>query len=167
MRWSTSPARPGGTVTMRSAVRSLLYGSAGCSRVGGSLIDASEGLGTGVEVTPEMKPVTVDPTPPATIPRPPAPTQRTPTPSVRTAATSTRRITTGRPRLRRMGRWVDRRVGPGDRGFALTGAGRPLDGGRGLTWACRESRRVVIARIVPRVRKSDAPGAPCRAGDAL
>src|SRR3954452_7422291 len=43
-----------------------------------------------------------------------------------------------------MARWLAIRVGPGDRGLTLTGAGRPLDGGRGRTWACRWSRRVVI-----------------------
>ena len=65
----------------------------------------------------------------------------------------------GRPPLRWIGRWVDRRVGPGARGLTLTGAGRPLDGGRGRTCACRWSRRVVIGRIVARRGPTGPAGA--------
>src|SRR4051794_28851741 len=36
------------------------------------------------------------------------------------------------------------------RGLTRTGAGRPVDGGRGLTCAGRTARRVVIGRILAR-----------------
>ena len=109
---------------------------------------ATTGRGDGVEVTPATKPPTVEPTPPATIPNPFTPTYRTPADRARTAATSAKRKTIGTPRLRLIGWRADSRPGPGERGLTLTGAGRPLDGGRGRTCVCRWSRRVVIAGIV-------------------
>ena len=127
---------------------SEVYGSVGCSSEGGSLMTETTGRGDGVEVTPATKPPIVEPIPPATIPNPFTPMYRTPADRARTAATSAIRMTIGTPRLRLIGWWADSRPGPGERGLTLTGAGRPVDGGRGRTCVCRWSRRVVIGRIV-------------------
>src|SRR6187455_576757 len=104
------------------------------------------GDGVGVAVTSSTKPVSVDPTDPATVVRPPAPRYRTPAASARTATTSTNRPTIGTPRERLTGVWTERRPGAGARGRTGAGAGRPLEGGRGLTWVGRVSRRFAIGR---------------------
>src|SRR5258705_1073553 len=144
MRRSRLPARPAGTVTTRSTVGSAVYGSDGCSSDGGSLMTSTTGRGDGVDVTPETNPVSVEPIPPATTPKPLTPTYRTPAERARTAATRAIRKTIGTPRLRLIGWRADSRPGPGVRGLTLTGAGRPVDGGRGRTCVCRWSRPVFI-----------------------
>ena len=133
---------------------SLVYGSVGCLSVGAMVRATSDARGDGVEVTLLTNPPSVEPIPPTTPPRPRAPTNTIPTPSTTTAASSPSRAIIGRPRSRLIGRWPDRRAGPGERVLTLTGAGRPVDGGRGRTWVWRWSLRVVIARIVARVRSN-------------
>ena len=145
-RWFLSPSSAAGTVTARSAVASLVYGSAGCSIEGGSAGMRSEARGDGVEVTSVTNPPRVEPMPPATLPSPPTATYRTATPRATIAAAMASRKTIGRPLPRWIGRWLASRFGPGDRGLTLTGADRGEDGGRGRTWVGRWSRRVVIAR---------------------
>ena len=135
---------------MRSTDSWFVYGSVGDSTRGGSLVTTGVGEGTGVAVTPETKSEKVDPTAPTTVPIPPAPTYRTPTATARTPTASASRPTSGIPRLRWMGVWTESRPGAGARGRTLTGAGRPLDGGRGRTCVGRDVRRLVIGRIVAR-----------------
>ena len=55
----------------------------------------------------------------------------------------------------------------GARGLTLTGAGRPVDGGRGRTCVCRGSRRVVIGGIVARRRKQGPRACVLSVGDGV
>jgi hypothetical protein len=109
-----------------------------------NLYDVESAGGDGVAVTPLTKPLSDVPTPPTTNPNPRTPTYRIPALSARTAAMSARRMIQGIPPPRWIGRWPASRLVPGARGLTLTGAGRPVDGGRGRTWVGRWSRRVVI-----------------------
>ena len=127
--------------------------------------------GTGVAVTPCTKFVIVPPRAPATTLSPPAPTYRTRTATARTPAPRASRPMSGMPRLRRIGACTDRRLCDGARGRALTGVGRPPDGGRGRTWFGRVPRRVAIAgdcRMPPPVGplrgRHGLSGCECRSG---
>ena len=80
-----------------------VYGSAGGSRSGASLIGTSVALGTGVATSLSTNPPNDEPTAPATRPSPPAPTYSTPTPSATTATASTKRMTIGMPPPRSIG----------------------------------------------------------------
>jgi hypothetical protein len=109
-----------------------VYGSTGNASVGASLIATIEALGVGVAVTLPMNPVTAPARSPAAFPKPAIPTYSTTAPSARTSATSPKLATSGvRPRSpeRRSVTWLE----PVVRGLTLTGAGRPVDGGRGRT----------------------------------
>ena len=62
--------------------------------------------------------------------------------------TSIRRAGSGSPVPRSMGRCRARLAGALVRGRTRTGAGRPVEGGRGRTWGGRTARRVVITGIL-------------------
>ena len=95
IRCASSPTSVAGTVTRRSTSFSLVYGSAGGSRSGASLIGISVALGSGVATSSSTNPPNDEPTAPATRLSPPAPTYSTPTPSATTATASSKRKTTG------------------------------------------------------------------------
>ena len=61
MRCSVSPTIAAGTVTTRSTVATLVYGSSGDASVGASEIVRTVGAGVGVAVTPSTKPENVRP----------------------------------------------------------------------------------------------------------
>ena len=81
----------------------------------------------------------------------------TPTPTAKMPTASAMRPMSGMPRLRRIGVRTDSRPGAGARGRTFTGAGRPLDGGRGRTCVGRDPRRLVIGRIVARRSQRSIP----------
>ena len=123
------PAAPAGTVTTRSTVGSVVYGSVGCWSVGASVRTVIDALADGVEVTSVMKPPSVEPRPATTTRRPPRPTYRTAIPRTATAAMRPGRTTSGRPRVP-----LDRSVPgqarrPGSARLDLDGSGPA--GGRG------------------------------------
>src|SRR4029453_856981 len=123
----------------RSIVGWLVYGSSGAFRGGASAKSIGGGVGTGGPRMVGRKALKHGPA--ARRRRPPPAPMSTPTPRAATAATRSKRKGSAIPGPRSTRRWLATRVEGEGRDFGAAGAGRPVDGGRGLTWGGRGAGR--------------------------
>ena len=143
---SVLPTIAAGMVPLTSTVASLVSGCTGGVSVGASETTTGTGLGECVVVTAPKNPPTTDPTLAAALPTCPVATYATRTARPATASAKTSRAPRGMLDVRSIRR-CDAGPNPGGastRVRARSCVGRPVDGGRGRTWAGRMFRRVVI-----------------------
>jgi hypothetical protein len=125
-------------VPLRSTEAWFVYDSDGTVSAGAFGAIASLGLGLGLLVTCEIASEKLVETTAMALPRTPIPANTITPPRTAIPAIITSRRDMGIAEPRSIFRWGARRFGAGGRvDVRFVGAGRPVDGGRGLTWDVR------------------------------